>query len=139
MSKNAAWRKRIAQTGVLASIAISIAVPCGAATHAKVKVSPNIGHPSTAAKVGGGGFAKSEAVDIYFDTTDEALAVTNDKGKFTAVPLTVPAGATPGTHWVTAIGRKDGVAAQTKFTVQTDWVEHGFGSDGKRTNLYENV
>src|SRR6202012_213923 len=89
--------------------------------------------------VAGTGFAPSEAVDIYFDNTDMLLVVTNSAGALPARQLNVPASALAGEHWVTAIGRKSGDAAQVAFTVSTDWKELGFSSHGKRVNPYENV
>ena len=89
-----------------------------------VKVSPRTGHPSAVVRVTGSGFGASEAVDVYFDTTDVVLAVTSPTGGFT-VPVTVPASAQPGGHWVSAVGRADGLAAQAKFTVRTDWPSSG--------------
>ncbi|MBW1917458.1 MAG: hypothetical protein JRI57_05480 [Deltaproteobacteria bacterium] len=37
------------------------------------------------------------------------MAATTDVGKFINM-ITVPAGATPGTHWITALGRRTGLA-----------------------------
>ena len=53
--------------------------------------------------------------------------------------LAGPANATPGQHWITAIGRKTGDAAQKPFTVNTDWPQRGFGVRAKRVDPYENV
>lgn len=106
---------------------------------AAVKVSPAVDHPSASIKVSGTGFAANEAVDVYFDTTDELLAVTNGSGAFGRYPMRVPSDALPGTHWITAVGRKGGAAAQKVFTVRTDWPEIGFSPKGRRSNPYENV
>jgi len=103
-----------------------------------VKVSPRTGHPSAVIRVTGSGFGASEAVDVYFDTTDVVLAVTSPTGGFT-VPVTVPASAQPGGHWVSAVGRADGLAAQAKFTVRTDWPQFGFDARDQRVNPYENT
>lgn len=85
-----------------------------------VTVSPTTGPPTDKVTVGGTGFAADEAVDIYFDTTDLALATTGASGSFTGIRLTIPASPSPGTHWTTGVGRRSGLAAQTRFTVQTD-------------------
>jgi outer membrane protein assembly factor BamB len=45
----------------------------------------------------------------------------------------------PGTHYITAIGRKSGDAAQKAFTVSTNWSEFHFGTGRKGFNPYENV
>src|SRR5437588_12333901 len=86
-----------------------------------LKLSTKTGHPSVTVNVSGSGFGASEAIDIYFDTTDEALAVTNANGSFSKIPVTVPSSATPGTHWITGTGRHSGFSAQAPFTVSTDW------------------
>ncbi len=104
-----------------------------------IKISSATGHPTASVKITGSGFGSSEAVDIYFDTTDEILVVTNSMGRIVGASLTVPANATPGIHWVTAVGRRDGDAAQRAFTVETDWVQSGFGPRRKGLNPYENV
>lgn len=83
-------------------------------------------------------FGASEAVDVYFDTTDTLLLVTSGAGAFSGA-LTVPASATPGKHFVTAIGRRSGFAAQSAFTVQTSWAQFGFGANHLAWNPYENV
>ncbi|HEX9158796.1 MAG TPA: PQQ-binding-like beta-propeller repeat protein [Rhizomicrobium sp.] len=126
---------------VLAGAAFSSASPALAANLAttSLKVSPAVDHPSASVKASGKGFAANEAVDVYFDTTDEILAVTDSSGAFRSYPMPVPADALPGTHWITAVGRKDGVAAQKSFTVRTDWPEIGFSPRGTRDNPYENV
>jgi hypothetical protein len=73
------------------------------------------------------------------DTTDEFLAVSDDTGAFASKPITVPDDAPPGQHWVTAVERDNGDAAQALFTVRTDWPGHGFNARGKRFNIWENV
>ena len=104
-----------------------------------VHVSPKTDHPTATGKVEGSGFAADEAVDVYWDTTDILLAVTNSSGSFSWHTFQVPANATPGQHWVTAIGRTSGDAAQVAFSVSTTWAEHGFTPRGRRNNSWENV
>src|SRR6201999_1693321 len=65
--------------------------------------------------------------------------VTDDSGSFAKHALTIPAGALPGMHWVTAIGRKSGDAAQATFNERTNWTEFGFAPRAKRENPFENV
>jgi outer membrane protein assembly factor BamB len=89
--------------------------------------------------VGGTGFASDEAVDIYFDTTDLALAATNAAGAFSGIGLTVPASAVPGTHWITGVGRTSGLAAQTSFLVHTDWPQYLRGPEHHGYNTTENI
>lgn len=109
------------------------------ATGPAVSVSPSVNPPSTSTNASGSGFGDNEAVDIYFDTTDETLTVTNASGAFSAVATAVPASALPGTHWITAIGRHSGLAAQAKFTVRTNWAQTGYGYQNKSYNPFENV
>ena len=104
-----------------------------------VNLAPTTGHPKATTQVSGSGFGTSEAVDIYFDTTDMLLGVTDGSGNFGKYPLKVPANALPGTHWITAIGRKSGDAGQKTFTVRTNWAQYGFTAPGSHGNPYENV
>ena len=114
-------------------------VPGGAAVTPHVKLSLTTGPPTSTVTVSGSGFGAREAVDVYFDTTDEALAVTSTSGGFHGVTVSVPASAVPGTHWVTAAGRHSGLAAQTAFTVNTNWAQYRYSSLHKGSNPYENV
>src|SRR5208283_1569616 len=105
----------------------------------KVTVSPKSNPPTTNVLVSGSGFSPYAAIDIYFDTTDEALASANASGAFSKISIPVPASAVPGTHWVTAVQRSNNESAQTPFRVNTNWAEFGFTPNGKRFNPYENV
>jgi hypothetical protein len=111
----------------------------GAAAQPAETLSPGSNHPSGTVNVSGTGFGDYEAVDIFFDTTEQQVGVTNGSGSFSAVPITVPASALPGTHYITAIGQRSGDAAQKAFTVRTNWPQLGEGTHMQSTNLYENV
>ena len=128
---------RVSTTLILSSAAIFAAT--AAAAQPTVMVTPRGNPPSTSTTVSGTDFGANEFVDIYFDTTDEALAVTNASGAFSALRIAVPASALPGTHWISAGGRHSGLAAQTTFTVRTNWTLPGYGSQNKAYNPYENV
>jgi outer membrane protein assembly factor BamB len=125
---------------------VSVLTPAtqGSST-AKFTVDPSLalsaagGHPAGTVTVSGAGFKAFEAVDVYFDTTDEALAVTNGTGNFSSVSIAVPAAAAPGTHWIAAVGRHSGSAAQSAYTVGTNWPEFGYSAKHKAANPYENV
>lgn len=104
-----------------------------------IALSPTAGPPTSSLTVSGTGFGSGEAVDIYFDTTDEALASANGQGAFGGISIQVPASAVPGTHWVTAIGRHSGLSAQAPFLVQTDWAEFRDVATHTGVNRYENV
>jgi len=103
-----------------------------------VKLSPATLHPNLPMTATGAGFADSEAVDVYLDTTDTMLTVSSATGTFSAT-VSVPASAAPGKHTITAIGRKSGDAAQAAFTVSTPWAQHGFGVGGRAWNAWENT
>jgi outer membrane protein assembly factor BamB len=124
------------------SIALSIGViglgAVAAAQAQSVAIAPVTGHPQAVVTLAGAGFAKAEAVDVYIDTTDTLLLVTNSTGAFNG-SLTIPAAAQPGTHFVTAIGRHSGDAAQQQFTVTTGWTQFGYGAGHLGWNPYENT
>jgi len=103
-----------------------------------VSLAPTAGPPTSTVSVSGTSFGSNEAVDVYFDTTDEALASTNSQGMF-SINISVPASAVPGTHWVTGVGRHSGLSAQASFLVQTDWAQFRFVPRHSGTNPYENV
>ena len=73
-----------------------------------ITVSPPSNPPNTTTLVSGSGFSAGADVDIYFDTTDLALAVTDDTGSFSQIALHVPASALPGEHTVSAVERSTG-------------------------------
>lgn len=125
------------QIVILALLAVlPLARAAGAQT--AVTVAPVYGHPGLAVTVTGSGFGDGEAVDVYIDTVDTELLVSTATGTFTG-SVTIPASATPGTHYITAIGRHSGTAAQHSFDVTTKWAEHGFGAAQLGWNPYENV
>jgi len=83
-------------------------------------------------------FGANEAVDVYFDGYDLLLAVTNSAGNFSHT-FKIPAWEQPGTHWVTAIGRKSGLAAHASFLVRTNWAQFHNGVQHRGFNPFENV
>ena len=103
-----------------------------------ITVSPPSNPPNTTIFVSGSGFSAGADVDIYFDTADLALAVTDDTGSFSQIALRVPASALPGEHTVSAVERSTGARAQTAFRVDTRWAQfrkrpihdgHNFGEN----------
>ncbi len=103
-----------------------------------VTLSPTTGPPSTVVAVSGTSFGDLEAVDVYVDQVDTALLVSSSTGKISG-SVTVPATASPGTHYITAIGRHTGDAAQAGFDVNTPWSELGFGAAHLSANPWENT
>src|SRR4051812_34194366 len=84
-------------------------------------VTPFVAPPTQPITVAATGFAATEGVDVFFDTTDIALAATDASGTL-SIPTAVPGSAIPGTHWITLLGRRDGLAVQKSFTVHTPWL-----------------
>jgi outer membrane protein assembly factor BamB len=102
-------------------------------------VSPASGPPKSTTLVSGSGFSAGADVDIYFDTADLALAVTDDTGSFTQIVLRVPASALPGQHTVSAVEPSTGANAQTPFLVNTNWSQFRMRASHDGHNLGENV
>jgi outer membrane protein assembly factor BamB len=119
--------------GVTETTASSFTVTLGLA------LSANSGAPSTLVTVYGTGYDSNELVDLYVGETDEALVATNAKGDFSYPGFSIPASTQPGTAWISAAGRRSGVAAQEPFTVRTNWYQFGFGPAHSGTNPYENT
>jgi outer membrane protein assembly factor BamB len=101
-------------------------------------LSPTVGPPSTSVKVTGAGFDPSTSLDVFVDATDVVVATSNASGAV-SITITMPAGAQPGTHWITLDEGRTHPAAQAPFTVRTDWPQQGFGAQGRRYNAYENT
>jgi len=118
-----------------ASLVVCLVAQAAAQT---VTTSPATGRPTQLVTVSGSGFADSEAVDVYIDLTDTVLLVSSSTGTLTG-SVTMPASAQPGAHFITAVGRRSGDAAQASFTVTTAWTEQGFGAAHLAFNPYENT
>ncbi len=128
------------RAGMFASTAILIGLlASGHALAASTLVlTTTSGHPGSAAAFKGAGFGDGEAVDIYVDTVDTALLASSSTGTFSG-SVTLPTTTQPGPHYITAIGRHSGDAAQAPFTVTTPWSEFGFGAAHFGWNPYENT
>jgi putative Ig domain-containing protein/IPT/TIG domain-containing protein len=104
---------------------VTVAGPGGKVSSPKTfTVTPGIvlsaesGPPGTTVTVAGAGFGAQEAVDIYFGTADQALAIASGTGTFAGITVQVPASAQdPGTAYVTAVGRHSGSGARAQFSV----------------------
>lgn len=101
-------------------------------------LSNKVAPPTTSVLLNGGGFGQREMVNVDFDASLIATAVTDTTGKF-AVRITIPKMALPGSHTIQATGQTSGFTAQTAFLVQTDWAEFHFGPYHTGNNPYENV
>jgi outer membrane protein assembly factor BamB len=104
-----------------------------------ITLSKKNGPPTSRVLVSGAGFDANVGVDIYFDTRDEALVVTDNKGAFKNAKAHVPRSARPGGHWVTALERNSEKGAQKPFAVETDWSQGRYDPTGSGFNFYENV
>lgn len=104
-----------------------------------IKLTPTFDHPGATVAVAGSGFQPYAVIDVYFDTTDELVVTANANGSFLKRAFQVPADASPGQHWVTAVERNDGKGAQRPFLVSASWAERGYDSRGRRSNRYESV
>ena len=96
------------------------------------------GPPTVLVSIRGSGFGASEVVDLFFDTTDLVLAVTSETGAFLR-SLQVSRSTAPGEHWITAVGRRSGLAAQKAFMVRTDWPQLSYGAQRTGQNALENT
>jgi hypothetical protein len=73
-----------------------------------ITLSKQMGPPTSKILVSGRGFEPNVGVDIYFDTKDEALVVTDGNGEFHKADIHAPGSAHPGkalgnsarTQWV---------------------------------------
>ena len=104
-----------------------------------ITLSKKVGPPTSKILVSGGGFEPNVGVDIFFDTKDEALVVTNNEGKFHNAPIHAPRSAKPGEHWITALERNNDKGDQEPFVVFTNWSEYRFSPERTGQNPYENV
>jgi outer membrane protein assembly factor BamB len=130
-------RTRLVLTAVVAAAVLAWAGPAAAAP--VVTVTPGIATPSQTLTIGASGFGATEGVDIFLDTTDLALAITDGGGNLASVQVALPATVTPGNHWITLLGRRDGVGAQKLLTVHTPYVQQGWSGFHRGLNPFENV
>ena len=104
-----------------------------------ITLGPGGGPPTTNFNVSGSLFGPTEVVDLNFDSTVTAQAVTDQSGSFTSPGITVPAKTLPGNRWVTAVGRNSGYTAQAIFKVHTNVTQIHFSPTLDGVNPYENV
>jgi hypothetical protein len=81
-------------------LSVACLLLCGVSSAARsISLSKESGRPASGILVSGGGFEPNVGVDIYFDTKDEALVVTNGEGEFEGARIYAPRSAHPGKHW----------------------------------------
>ncbi len=126
--------------GVVTCAVVVIAfVPIAVAGTATIDRSPAVGLPGTWIAVSGAGFVPSEAIDLYWDGSDVTLAVAGSAGGFSDARIQAPPGSGPGTHWISAVGRRSGASAQRPFTVRANWTQYRYGAGRAGFNPYEDV
>lgn len=139
LSRGALRRFHKISVFVAAMFAAMLAGAPMAAAAVTATLTPIAGPPTTSVTISGSGFPASTAVNIYFDTTNLALAVSNSTGAF-SIGILVPSSAVPGTHWVTAVALgSSGTAAQAPYVVRTNWAQFHYSPLHRGRNPYENV
>ena len=124
---------------ILATLSLLAALGINVQARAQsVALAPASGHPTVPFTISGSSFGHNEAIDVYLDTLDTLLVVSSATGTFSG-SLSIPASTPPGKHYLTAIGRHSGDAAQAAFLVTTNWAEQGFGAAHLGWNPYENT
>ncbi len=113
-------------------------MPTSALAAPTVTLSTTSGSPTTSVTVTGAGFPASQAIDVFFDTGDVALATSNASGAVSAT-IAIPASAQPGLHWITLEQLGTYAAAQESFSVGTNWPAQGFGTSSRSFNPFENT
>jgi outer membrane protein assembly factor BamB len=105
---------------------------------ALMTVSPTIGPPQTKVTVTVTGFAPGKFVDVYFDTTDQCLVLTNATGKGSC-SFKAPA-APSKAYWISAVVRSTGTGLQKTFTIRSDWPHpHGLTASDDGFNRWEST
>jgi hypothetical protein len=120
------------------AVLLTLALASSASAATTATVSPTAGPPGALVTVHGTGFDASTEVDIFYDTTDLALASSSSSGAV-SFTITLPTSAQPGTHWITLDETRTRATAQAAFTVQTAWPQGGFGPSGRGFNPFENT
>lgn len=133
-------RERSQPIAFFAFLFVTCLLLCGGASAApSITLSKKSGPPTSKILVSGRGFEANVGVDIFFDTRDKALVVTNGQGEFRGAGIYAPRSARPGEHWVTALERNNDKGAQEPFLVRTNWSQFQFSPDHEGVNPYENV
>lgn len=122
----------------MAAFALAVLAGATAQAQASLTATPPTGRPGAAALIRGTDFAPFEAVDVYLNTSTALLLVSNAEGAVSGL-VPIDASTPPGNHYLTAIGRRSGTAAQMTYRVSTSWGQSGFGSAHTAFNPWENV
>ena len=82
----------------LCAILLATSALSGWAFTQTITLSTKAGPPTAHISVGGSGFPANSAVDVYFDLSELALAVTDSTGAFSKVTIQAPKSALPGIY-----------------------------------------
>jgi hypothetical protein len=123
---------------LFASTVAALAFTATQASAITATITPALGPPSKSVTLKGTGFDASALVDVYFDTSDIALTVSNGAGVVN-VTVPIPDSASPGPHWITLGERRTSGGAQVAYTVTVDWPQSGWGPSKRSFNPYENT
>jgi hypothetical protein len=96
-----------------AAVASLLAVSSASAT---ASVGPSLAPPGSTVQVSGAGFAPGEAVDVFLDRADVAVALADPAGAV-AIGVALPRSWGVGMHWATLLGRDSGISAQIGIEV----------------------
>jgi len=129
-------RTRVLAVGLFVVIGLMVLPAAAQAASPKVKLTPNVGPPTTKVKAKGSHYPGGDPVTVTLDGSPVASATTSAAGAFSA-SFTIPATALPGAHTVAA--NAGGVVATAVFTVETDWGSARYDPEGSGFNPYENV
>ena len=113
----------------MASTAIYTVTPGAVAT-------PAVAHPGANITVTASGMDPYSSMDVFFDNTDVALAVSNGSG-IASLTVAVPANATPIKHWITFDERSGHKAVQAPVTINSDWLQANYNYNAAGYNPYE--
>jgi hypothetical protein len=90
-------RERCQPITFFAFLFFACSLLCGIANAApSITLSKKSGPPTSGILVSGRGFEPNVGVDIFFDTKDKALVVTNGQGEFHGAGIHAPSSARPG-------------------------------------------
>ncbi len=103
-----------------------------------IALSPSAGTPTRSFTVSGQGFPSNDRLDVFFDTADVGLLLSDLTGKTPALGLQVPTLASPGLHWVSVLDA-GGVIAQAAFLVSAPWGQAGYQASRGGLNPFENL
>lgn len=95
--------------------------------------------PGGTLTVSGTGFGANEVVELRIDGALADEVVTDATGAFSGFTIRLSRDIQPGTHRLTAVGRRTQTAAQKAFVVRTMWLQERQGPARRAWNVHENT